>query len=70
MTPPKPLSLAEVCRLFDITPPTLRSWVQAGRFPPPLNIGKRKKKWSADVVERLLLGQLNENGEKAKARRH
>jgi predicted DNA-binding transcriptional regulator AlpA len=66
--PSKPLSISEVCGMLNITPPTLKRWVEAGRFPPPLAIGKRQR-WAAHVVERALLG-LTENGEKkAMARR-
>jgi excisionase family DNA binding protein len=68
-TATKPLSTKQVCELLNITDRTLRNWVRHGVFPRPLPIGRRKKWWNADDVERALSGQMTENGEKAKARR-
>jgi excisionase family DNA binding protein len=52
----RPLTLREVAELCGVTRATLRSWVRAGRFPPPLKVGIRKKLWSPADVERALHG--------------
>jgi predicted DNA-binding transcriptional regulator AlpA len=62
----KCLTLRQVAALFNVTPPTVRAWVRAGRFPPPLGVSPHKLLWSAAAVERALLGRTAGGGGKVK----
>jgi excisionase family DNA binding protein len=49
-----PLSLNEVAALVGVTRQTITAWVREGRFPRPLRIGRRRRFWDRDAVERAM----------------
>lgn len=48
---------AQLCALLQISRKTLYLWVITGKIPPPLKIG-RTVRWPADLVTKLLAGQV------------
>jgi predicted DNA-binding transcriptional regulator AlpA len=54
LTEAKALPLRKVAAIFTVTPQTIRAWVRAGRFPPPLKIGRKRLFWSPDDIEAVL----------------
>jgi hypothetical protein len=43
--------------MVGVTTKTLLSWVRAGKFPRPLQIGMRKLLWNPDAVAHALVTQ-------------
>ncbi len=43
------MKLATVAKLFDVTPKTIRRWVDEGRFPEPVPFGNVKLFRSSEV---------------------
>jgi excisionase family DNA binding protein len=48
------MGLNEVAALLGVDRHTLIAWVAAGRFPKPLRIGKRRRFWSRESVEKAI----------------
>jgi predicted DNA-binding transcriptional regulator AlpA len=62
------LSASKLCNLLDISPRTLRRWVGAGAFPPPVRVGPRARtlRWNPlDVVAYLRGEDLTSAGQDA-----
>lgn len=55
----KPLSRKDVCGLLGISVRTTQYWVEQGRLPEPLCIG-RKRYWLPHQLEKLLQPQAQE----------
>jgi DNA-binding transcriptional MerR regulator len=55
---PRAVPLSEVAAMFGVTGQTVRNWVKAGTFPPPLRVSRHRLLWSPADVERALLGQF------------
>jgi predicted DNA-binding transcriptional regulator AlpA len=51
------LSTRQVAEMVGVTTKTLLSWVRAGKFPRPLQIGMRKLLWSPEAVQHALAAQ-------------
>jgi len=51
------LKTREVAHRCRVTPRTIRAWVAAGRFPPPLRLSPRCIRWPLSVVDRHLAGK-------------
>ena len=49
------LSKAQVLAKVPITPPTLWSWVRAGKFPRPRVLSPNKTVWVASEVDEWML---------------
>jgi hypothetical protein len=63
-----PLFPSKLCNLLDISPRTLRRWVGAGAFPPPVRVGPRARtlRWHPlDVVAYLRGEDLTAAGQDA-----
>jgi excisionase family DNA binding protein len=48
------LTLNQVAALVGVTRQTITAWVKEGRFPKPLRIGRRRRFWDRDAVERAM----------------
>lgn len=61
LTLPALVLLKELCQMLRITDRTCRTWLAAGRLPPPLRLGRRKLAWRREVIDQFLL-ELEEQG--------
>jgi predicted DNA-binding transcriptional regulator AlpA len=52
------LSQRQVAEMFGVCTKTLRNWVHAKVFPPPLRIGTRKVYWDPLTLEQFRLAQM------------
>jgi excisionase family DNA binding protein len=59
---PRYLTVRQIAAMLRCCPQTVRNWVKRGLLPPPLSLGKRKRLWEADAVERHL-ALLRQGGE-------
>jgi predicted DNA-binding transcriptional regulator AlpA len=65
--PERFLSPEGICQLLSISSRTLRRWVRAGVFPPPLRVGpyKATPRWSPLVLTDFLLSKSAAPGQRA-----
>ncbi len=47
------LTIKDVTQRYRCTPITVRRWIAAGVFPPPLRIGRRKVLWLRADIEKF-----------------
>jgi hypothetical protein len=52
------LTMQQVADIFCVSTYTIREWLQAGWFPPPLAVSPHKKLWRYRDIERLLDSQV------------
>jgi predicted DNA-binding transcriptional regulator AlpA len=57
ITASRAIPLKEVAAMFGVTAQTIRKWVKADRFPPPLSYSAHVLVWSPAAIEQALLGQ-------------
>jgi excisionase family DNA binding protein len=50
------VTLNEVAQILGVSRVTIMRWVEQGRFPQPLRIGKLCKVWSRKIIDKLLEG--------------
>lgn len=48
------VSPREIARQLCVTPETLLAWSKAGRFPAPIEFGRRSRRWKRSAVETFL----------------
>jgi len=53
------LSEASVAGMFDVSPATVRRWVEKGVLPPPVQIGSVKR-WAVTDLMRAVSGALDQ----------
>lgn len=49
--------VADVCKLFQISKPTLYKLLKSGIFPKPIRLSKRLVIWTAEDIEQFLEAQ-------------
>jgi predicted DNA-binding transcriptional regulator AlpA len=57
--PTKCYRLEQVAALFGVNKSTVRRWVQAGTFPPPLSVTGRVFLWPKPVIDAVLAGRMD-----------
>ena len=48
---------AEVSQQLRVSAKTLKRWVEAGLFPPPICVGPQTRRWSVTQVEAWVEGR-------------
>ena len=51
LTPERFLKIGDIAELLLVTTRTLRRWIKAGIFPPPVALTGRVKRWRRGDVE-------------------
>lgn len=50
-------SLQEVADLLQLHPDTIRGWIRAGRFPRPIELTAKVKRWRSSDIEAFIAGK-------------
>ena len=50
----KLLNIREVAESLGVVPQTIRRWIQAGQFPPPISLGGATIRWRESEIELFL----------------